>query len=56
MSKEKNFMAWKRQHRRKKVAKAKVRAYEQGKIKHEDLSALAKRFLSRKLRFLTKAS
>ena len=56
MSNEKNFMAWKRQHRRKKAAKAKVRLYEQGKIKHDELSALAKRFLSRKLRFLTKAS
>ena len=56
MSNEKNFMAWKRQHRRRIIAKAKVRAYEGGKIKHDELNALAKRFLSRKLRFLTKSA
>jgi hypothetical protein len=56
MGNEKNFLAWKRQHRRRKAAKAKVKAYEQGKIKHDELSALAKRFLTRKLRFLTKSA
>jgi hypothetical protein len=56
MAKEKNFLAWKRQHRRRKAAKAKVKLYEAGKIKHDELPALAKEFLSRKLRFLTKSA
>lgn len=56
MAHEKNFLAWKRQHRRRKVAKEKVKLYEQGKLKHDELSAMAKEFLSRKLRFLTKSA
>lgn len=50
MANEKRFMAWKRQHRRRKSAKAKVKLYEQGKIKHDELPALAKEFLRRKAR------
>lgn len=56
MANEKNFLAWKRQHRRRKVAKAKIKLYEQGKLKHDDLNALAKGFLRRKLQFLTKSA
>ncbi len=55
MANEKRFMAWKRHHRKRKAAKAKVRLYEQGKLTHDKLPALAKIFLRRKLRFLTKA-
>ena len=55
MANEKRFMAWKRQHRRRKSAKAKVKLYEQGKLTHDQLPALAKKFLARKLRFLTKS-
>ena len=50
MAREKRFMAWRRQHRRRKSAKAKLKLYEQGKIKHDALPALAKEFLRRKLR------
>ena len=56
MSNEKNFLAWKRQHRRRKAAKAKVKLYEQGKLTHDQLPALAKEFLTRKMRFLTKST
>jgi hypothetical protein len=56
MANEKNFLTWKRQQRRRKSAKAKVKLYEQGKIKHDELPALAKEFLTRKLRFLTKSA
>jgi hypothetical protein len=55
MANEKRFVAWKRHHRKRKSAKAKVRLYEQGKLKYDQLPALAKKFLRRKLRFLTKA-
>ncbi len=55
MANEKRFKAWKRHHRKRKSAKAKVRLYEQGKLSHDKLPALAKTFLRRKLRFLTKA-
>jgi hypothetical protein len=55
MANEKRFMAWKRHHRKRKSSKAKMKLYEEGKIPHDKLPALAKRFLSRKLRFLTKA-
>ena len=55
MSNEKRFMAWKHHHRKRKAAKAKVKLYEQGKITHDKLPALARTFLARKLRFLTKA-
>jgi hypothetical protein len=54
MANEKRFVAWKRHHRKRKSAKAKVKLYEQGKLPHDKLPALAKRFLRRKLRFLTK--
>jgi len=55
MADEKRFLAQKRQRRRRKTAKAKMKLYEQGKLPHDKLPALAKKFLSRKLRALKKA-
>ena len=55
MANEKRFVAQKRQRRRRKAAKAKVKLYEQGKIPHDKLPALARKFLSRKMRALSKA-
>jgi hypothetical protein len=55
MAHEKRYMAQRRQRRRRKAAKAKVKLYEQGKLKHDQLPSLAKRFLSRKMRALKKA-
>jgi len=52
---EKRFVAQKRQRRRRKAAKAKVKLYEQGKLPHDKLPSLAKRFLSRKMRALSKS-
>jgi hypothetical protein len=54
MANEKRYVAQKRQRRRRKTAKAKVKLYEQGKLPHDKLSALAKRFLSRKQRAISK--
>ncbi|MGH9682597.1 MAG: hypothetical protein ACRD4S_03155 [Candidatus Acidiferrales bacterium] len=55
MANEKRYVAQKRQRRRRKTAKAKMRLYEQGKLTHDKLPALAKKFLSRKNRALKKA-
>jgi hypothetical protein len=55
MAHDKRFLAQRRQRRRRKLAKQKVKLYEQGKLKHDQLPALAKRFLSRKMRALKKA-
>ena len=55
MAHEKSYLVQKRQRRHRKVAKAKVKLYEQGKLPHDKLPALAKRFLSRKNRALKKA-
>ena len=44
MSADKRFMAWKRHQRRRKAAKAKVKEYDQGKIKHDQLNSLAQIF------------
>jgi len=55
MSYDKRYVAQKRQRRRRKTAKAKMKLYEQGKIPHDKLPALAKKFLGRKLRALSKA-
>ena len=54
MANEKRWVIWKRHHRRRKAAKAKMKLYEQGKLPHDKLPALAKIFLTRKMRFLTK--
>jgi hypothetical protein len=55
MANEKRYVAQKRQRRRRKTAKAKVKLYEEGKITHDKLPSLAKKFLSRKMRALSKA-
>ena len=55
MAYDKRYVAQKRQRRRRKSAKAKVQLYEQGKLPHDKLPALAKKFLPRKLRALSKA-
>ncbi|HXJ18435.1 MAG TPA: hypothetical protein VNM68_14720, partial [Candidatus Polarisedimenticolia bacterium] len=55
MAHEKRYVAQKRQRRRRKVAKAKMKLYEQGQIPHEKLPALAKKFLRRKMRAMRKA-
>jgi len=55
MAYDKRYVAQKRQRRRRKAAKAKVKLYEQGKVSHDKLPALAKRFLARKMRALKKA-
>ena len=54
MAHDKRYLAQKRQRRRRKLAKTKVKLYEQGKVRHDQLPALAKRFLSRKLRAMKK--
>jgi len=56
MGHEKNFKVWKRQHRRRKSAKAKMKLYEEGKLTHDQLPALAKEFVARKRRFLLKSA
>lgn len=55
MAHEKRYVAQKRQRRRRKTAKAKMKLYEQGKVPHDKLPALAKKFLSRKMRALKRA-
>ena len=55
MSHDKRYVAQKRQRRRRKTAKDKVKLYEAGKITHDKLPALAKKFLSRKTRAAKKA-
>ena len=56
MAHEKNFRAWKRQHRRRKAAKAKMKLYEEGKLPYEQLPALSREFVARKRRFLLKSA
>ena len=51
MAHEKRFQVWKRHHRKRKAAKAKMKLYEQGKLTYEQLPALAKKLLERKRRF-----
>jgi hypothetical protein len=55
MAHDKRYVAQKRQRRRRKAAKAKMKLYEAGKIKHDQLPMLAKTFLSRKQRVLKRA-
>jgi hypothetical protein len=55
MAYDKRYVAQKRQRRRRKTAKAKMHLYEQGKLPHDKLPALAKKFLSRKTRALKRA-
>ena len=55
MSFAKNYVAQKRQRRRRKAAKSRVKLYEDGKLTHDKLPALAKKLLSRKMRVLKRA-
>jgi hypothetical protein len=55
MAYDKRYMAQKRQRRRRKAAKARVKLYEQGKLTHDKLPALARKFLRRKVKALKKA-
>ena len=55
MSFAKNYVAQKRQRRRRKAAKARVKLYEDGKLTHDKLPALAKKLLGRKMRVLKRA-
>jgi hypothetical protein len=54
MAHAKNYVAQKRQRRRRKAAKARIKLYEQGKLTHDKLPALARKLLSRKMRALKK--
>jgi len=56
MSYDKRYVAQKRQRRRRKTAKAKVKLYEQGKLTHDKLPALAKKFHARKMRALKRSA
>jgi hypothetical protein len=56
MSYDKRYVAQKRQRRKRKAAKGKVKLYEQGKLPHDKLPALAKKFLSRKMRALKRSA
>lgn len=47
---QKNFKAWKKHHKRRKRAKQKVKLYEQGKLKHDQMPRLARELLVRKRR------
>jgi hypothetical protein len=48
--KQKQFLARRKQQKRRKRAKQKVKRYEKGELKYADLPKLAKRFLARKRR------
>lgn len=47
---QKTFLAHKKHHKRHKRAKLKVKLYEQGQLKYEELPKLARRFLAKKQR------
>ncbi|HTU34837.1 MAG TPA: hypothetical protein VMF66_13635 [Candidatus Acidoferrum sp.] len=55
MAHDKRYVSQKRQRRRRKLAKTKLKLYEQGKIPYAKLPSLSKRFLTRKTRALRKA-
>lgn len=48
MAHDKRFKAWKKQHRRRKKAKAHVKAYAAGKSSYDKLPALARKMLKRR--------
>jgi hypothetical protein len=50
MGRDKRFVARKRHQRKRKAAKRKLRLHEQGKIRADQLSQLAKSFQSKKQR------
>jgi hypothetical protein len=48
--KQKNFLARRKQKKRRKRAKHKIKLYEKGELKHSDLPRLARELLVRKRR------
>lgn len=54
--KQKAFLAWKKHHHRRKRAKEKVKLYEQGKLKYEELPRLAKNLVAKKRRQAARAT
>lgn len=55
MAHDKRYVAQKRQRRRRKLAKMRLKLYEQGKVPYAKLPSLSKKFLTRKTRALRKA-
>lgn len=53
--KQKQFLAHRKQKKRRKRAKQKVKLYEQGELKYADLPRLAKDLLTRKRRQAARA-
>lgn len=47
---EKRFLVWKKHQRRRKRLKAKLKLYEQGQLKYEELPQLAREWVARKRR------
>ena len=54
--KQKNFLAQRKQKKRRKRARHKVKLYEKGEVKHSDLPRLARNLLARKRRQAARAS
>jgi len=53
---QKSFVAGKKHQKRRKRAKQKVKLYEQGKLKHDELPRLARELLARKRRQAARSS
>ncbi|MFQ5724337.1 MAG: hypothetical protein ACE5G6_07570 [Terriglobia bacterium] len=53
---QKHFVAWKKHRKRRKRAKEKVKLYEQGQVKYEELPRLARELLARKRRQAARTS
>jgi hypothetical protein len=56
MSHDKNYVAKKRQRRRRKAAKSAVKLFEQGKVTFEKLPILAKKLHHRKVKAAKKSA
>jgi hypothetical protein len=56
MAHDKNYVAQKRQRRRRKAAKAKVKLFEQGKVAFDKLPRLAKDLHHRKVKAAKKSA
>ncbi len=48
--KQKNFLAKRKHHRKRKRAKTQLKAFEAGEVKYGELPSLAKKFVARKRR------
>lgn len=53
--KQKNFLAQRKQKKRRKRAKHKVKLYEKGELKYSDLPRLARKLVARKRRQAARA-